>query len=331
MSYWAGKKVLVTGCNGFVGGWLTQRLVDQGAQVFGLIWEVDPDAHFYRAGLSDRITCVPGDIRDVPLLTKTLADGNIDTVFHLAAQAIVTKAKLSPLETYETNTMGTWALLEAARSARSLQRIVVASTDKVYGDRDELPYLESSPLCATNPYDVSKAAADLIARSYAKTYHLPLAVVRCGNIYGGGDLNFDRLIPSTIIAALQNEHPLVRSDGTLTRDYMYVDDAVDAYLMLGQALDQQRFHGEVFNFGNEQPFTVLEIIGRVLDLMGRRHLTPIVQNVAEAEIQHQYLSAAKAKDELGWVPAHDLGSGLPKTISWYEAFPAERVPETVSA
>ena len=331
MSYWAGKRVFVTGCTGFIGGWLTQRLVDSGAQVFGLIWEVDPDAHFYRAGLDKRVTCVPGDIRDLPLLKKTMADGHIDTVFHLAAQAIVTKATLSPLETYETNTMGTWALLEAARSVSSLQRIVVASTDKVYGDQKELPYLESSPICATNPYDVSKAAADLIARSYAETYHLPLAVVRCGNIYGGGDLNFDRLIPGAILAGLQNERLLVRSDGTLTRDYLYVGDAVDGYLMLGQALDQQRFHGEVFNFGNEEPFTVLEVIDKVLSLMGQQHLTPIVQNVARAEIQHQYISAAKAKDELGWVPAHDLGSGLPKAISWYEAFPSEKAQETASA
>ena len=325
MSYWSGKRVLVTGCTGFVGGWLTERLVDEGAVVSGLIWEEDRDAHFFRAGLGRRINCVPGDIRDLTLLTKTLADGEIDTVFHLAAQAIVTKARISPLETYETNTMGTWALLEAARASASLRRIVVASTDKVYGDQEELPYRESTPIRAINPYDVSKASADLIAHSYAETYGFPLAVIRCGNIYGGGDLNFDRLIPGTIRAVLQNEHVLVRSDGTCTRDYLYVDDAVDAYLMLAQALDQDEFHGEAFNFGNERPFTVLEIVDKILAMMGRQDLKPVVQNVATAEIQHQYLSASKAMDRLGWSPAHDLESGLGKTIPWYEALPSEKV------
>ena len=331
MSYWAGKRVLVTGCTGFVGGWLTQRLVDEGAAVLGLIWEVDPDACFYRGGLDNRITCIPGDVRDLPLLTKVLAHGRIDTVFHLAAQAIVTRANLSPLETFETNTRGTWALLEAARGVGSLRRIVVASSDKVYGEQEDLPYGESSPLCAVNPYDVSKACADLIALSYAKTFRLPLAVVRCGNIYGGGDLNFDRLIPGTIRAALRNENPIVRSDGTFTRDYLYVADAVDAYLLLARALDQERLYGEAFNFGNELPFTVLEVVSQILDLIGCRHLAPVVRDVATAEIRHQYLSSTKARGRLGWAPAYSLESGLRETISWYEGFLSEKAPETARA
>jgi CDP-glucose 4,6-dehydratase len=331
MSYWASKRVLVTGCTGFVGGWLTERLVNEGAAVFGLVWEADPDAHFFRGGLDGRITCVPGDIRDLPLLTKLLSDYDVDTVFHLAAQAIVTKANVSPLVTYETNVDGTWTLLEAVHRTASVRRVVIASSDKVYGDQDDLPYRESNPLCAANPYDVSKACADLIAQSYAKTFSLPLAVVRCGNIYGGGDLNFDRLIPGTIRAALRNENPLVRSDGTFTRDYLYVADAVDAYLLLAQALDQERFHGEAFNFGNERPFTVLEVIARILELMKSVHLAPVVQDVATAEIRHQYLSSTKARDRLGWAPAYTLESGLRETISWYKSFLPEIAPETARA
>lgn len=331
MKYWAGKRVLVTGCTGFVGGRLAHRLVDAGAIVFGLIWGADPNANFYREGLEKRVTCVPGDIRDLALLTNVLGHDHIDTVFHLAAQAIVTKANVSPQDTYDTNARGTWTLLEAARQISSLRRVVVASTDKVYGEQESLPYRESSPLSATNPYDVSKVCADLIAQSYAKTFCLPVAVVRCGNIYGGGDLNFDRLIPGTIRAALQNKNPMLRSDGTFTRDYLYVDDAVEAYLRLAQALDHERFHGEAFNFGNEQPFPVLEVVARILDLTGRRNLTPVVQDVATAEIRNQYLSSAKARNELGWAPTYHLDSGLRETISWYEGFLSEKAPKTAAA
>lgn len=324
MSYWADKRVLVTGCTGFVGSWLTKRLVDEGATVVGLIWEVDTDAVFYQLGLHNHIACVPGDIADLPLLSEVLADHHIDTVFHLAAQAIVTKANVSPLETYESNTRGTWVLLEAVRIADSIQRVVVASSDKVYGEQEILPYLESTSLSAINPYDVSKACADLIAQSYAKTFHLPLAILRCGNIYGGGDLNFNRLIPGTIHAALKNEDPLIRSDGLFTRDYLHVDDVVSACLLVAQAIDEDRLCGEPFNFGNEQPFTVLEVVEEILGQMDCKHLSPVIQNSATAEIRHQYLSAAKAKEQLGWVPAHNLESGLRATIPWYETFLSEK-------
>jgi CDP-glucose 4,6-dehydratase len=328
MSYWDGKRVLVTGCTGFVGGWLAKRLVDEGAKVIGLVWDPDPHAVFYLLGLDRCVACVSGDITDLPLLEKVLSANSVDTVFHLAAQALVTRANLSPLETFETNAKGTWVLLEAIRRARFVKRVVVASSDKAYGEQKDLPYRESSPLCPTNPYDVSKACADLIAQSYAKTFHLPEGIVRSGNIYGGGDLSFDRLIPGTVRAAFNNENPVIRSDGTYTRDYLYVADAVDAYLQVAKAMDEERFHGEAFNFGNERPFTVLEVVADILDLMACRHLTPVIQSDAPAEIQHQYLSAAKAREQLGWSSVYSLKEGLCETISWYEAYLSGKVHGT---
>lgn len=317
--YWTGKTILVTGCTGFVGAWLTERLVQEGAKVIGLILETIPDANFYHLGLDRRIICVPGDINDFPLLRRIITDRDVDTVFHLAAQAIVTTANTAPLETLETNTRGTWLLLEALRNATSVQRIVVASSDKVYGDQEPLPYTEEAPLLATNPYDVSKACADLIAQSYAKAFGLPIGIVRCGNIYGGGDLNFDRVIPGTISAAFRGENPPIRSDGTYTRDYLYVADAIQSYLLVGQALDDSQFHGRAFNFGHELPYTVLEVVHMILKLMQRSDLEPIILNSATNEIRHQYLSASKARGELGWAPTYDLQSGLRETIAWYEA------------
>lgn len=307
MSYWAGRRVLITGCTGFLGGWLTERLVTQGADVYGLVWEVDPDALFFRHGLDRQVTCIPGDVRNLSLLRRIVEGCGIEAVFHLAAQAIVTRANSSPLETYETNTGGTWTLLEALRLAGHVRQIVVASSDKVYGDQKDLPYRESSPLCATNPYDVSKACADLIARSYARTFGLPLAVVRCGNIYGGGDLNFDRLIPGTIRAVLRDENPIIRSDGAFTRDYLYVDDVVDAYLLVAQAIEGQRCYGESFNFGTGQPFSVLQVVRLILEITGRYHLRPIVLDAARAEIRHQSLSSEKARRCLGWRPHSRVG------------------------
>lgn len=331
MSYWDGKRVLVTGCTGFIGGWLTKRLVDEGATVVGLVWDAEdaePDATFYSLGLDRRVTCTTGDVRDLLLLENVLSDNCVDTAFHLAAQAIVTKANVSPLETFETNASGTWVLLEAIRRVGSLKRIVVASSDKVYGDQEDLPYRENSPLLAANPYDVSKACADLIAQSYAATFHLPIGIVRCGNIYGGGDLNFDRLIPGTVRAAFNNEAPIIRSDGTYTRDYLYVSDAVDGYVRVAEALDEERFHGEAFNLGNERPFTVLQVVAEILDSMACRHLTPIIQGCAVAEIRHQYLSATKAREQLGWSSVYSLKEGLCETISCYEAHLSGKVHGT---
>ncbi len=316
--YWAGKNVLVTGCTGFLGAWLTKRLVEEGARVVGLIWESASEASFCRLGLDKLIVCEPGDIRDLPLLRRITRDHAVDTVFHLAAQALVTNANVAPLDTFETNTKGTWLLLEALRELGPSLRVVVASSDKVYGDQEPLPYTEDAPLLAANPYDVSKACADLVAQSYAKAFGLPVGIVRCGNIYGGGDLNFDRVIPGTIRSALWGENPLIRSDGTFTRDYLYIDDAVQAYLLVAQALDDSRFHGEAFNFGNERPYTVLEIVDLILKLMERPDLEPVILNSATNEIRHQYLASERARRELGWAPAFGLERGLPETIAWYE-------------
>lgn len=323
MNYWAGRRVFITGCTGFVGAWLTERLLDEHASVTGLIFDDDPNTNFYKLGLGKQVKCIPGTITDLGLIQRTIENGAFETIFHLAAQAIVTTANLTPLETWETNTRGTWNLLEAVRNSSTPAKVVVASSDKAYGDSVDLPYLETHPLAAMHPYDASKACADIVAQCYAKTYRLPVAVVRCGNIYGGGDVNFSRLIPGTIRSVALNERPLIRSDGLYTRDYLYVDDAVSGYLRVGESLDSSEDYGEAYNFGTGQPVSVLDVVERILRLMGREDLQPTIQNVAAGEILHQYLSTGKASQQLGWEPEFTLEAGLNQAISWYREFLAD--------
>jgi CDP-glucose 4,6-dehydratase len=319
-TFWCDRPTLVTGATGLVGGWLVRRLLDHGADVVCLVRDWVPQSELARSGLIERVKVVRGDIRDQALLERVLGEYEIDTVMHLAAQTIVTIANRNPVSTFETNVAGTWSLLEACRRSPRVKQIVVASSDKAYGDQEQLPYDESTPLQGRHPYDVSKSCADLIAHSYAVTYGLPVAITRCGNFYGGGDLNWNRIVPGTIRSAIRNERPVIRSDGNFTRDYFYVEDGAAAYMLLAerQARDPS-LRGAAFNFSNELQLTVTDLVQRILGLMGSE-LRPDVRNEASNEIRHQYLSAAKARERLHWEPLFTLDDGLRKTIHWYERF-----------
>lgn len=319
-SYWKNKKVFVTGCTGLLGAWLTRALIEKGAGVVGLIRDGMPQSNLYRFGLEKSISIVKGDLEDYFLLERCLNEHGIDTVFHLAAQAIVGTANRNPLSTFETNIRGTWNVLEACRRNAKVKRIVIASSDKAYGEHEKLPYTEDYPLRGLHPYDVSKSCTDLISQTYHKTYKLPVCITRCGNIFAGGDLNFNRIIPGTIQSVLKNESPIIRSDGTFVRDYIYVVDIVMAYLFLAEKMDTLDIHGEAFNFSNEQPMSVVEIVNTILKLMKREDVSPVIQNEASNEIKYQYLTSAKARAQLGWKPRFTLEEGLLETIEWYVAF-----------
>jgi len=325
-NFWKDRPVLVTGCTGLLGPWLTSDLVERGANVVGLVRDNVPRTNFLKLGLDRRITVVRGEIEDYFLLERILNEYEIESVFHLAAQTIVTIANRNPLSTFDTNMKGTWNLLEACRRSPTVKRIVVASSDKAYGDQKSLPYQEDAPLQGRYPYDVSKSAADLLAASYWHTYRLPVCVTRCGNLFGGGDFNFNRIVPGTIRSALRNESPIIRSDGTLKRDYFYVRDAADAYLTLAEQMGSLRCHGEAFNFSLEQPMTVLEITKAVLTQMKKKDLKPDIKNEASGEILNQYLSAEKARRMLGWKPRFSLAEGLTETIRWYTEYFDEESP-----
>jgi len=253
-----------------------------------------------------------------------LNEYEIDTVFHLGAQTIVSIANKNPMSTFAANINGSWNLLEACRSIDSVSRIVVASSDKAYGMHEVLPYTEKFPLLGSHPYDVSKACADLIARAYHITYGLPVCVTRCGNFFGGGDLNFNRIVPGTIKSVIYGRRPIIRSDGTYIRDYIYIMDAVEAYLLLAEKMDDKSIHGEAFNFSNEIQMTVLDITKLILKLMGRSELRPEILNTVKAEIKHQYLCAEKAKAILGWKSRYKIEEGLKETIKWYQEFFKQR-------
>ncbi|MDP1808383.1 MAG: GDP-mannose 4,6-dehydratase [Actinomycetota bacterium] len=318
-NYWRHKNVFVTGCSGLLGSWLTKRLVDEGANVTGLIRDVTPDSYLYLSGTDRRINVVNGAVEDYLLLERALGEYEVDTIFHLAAQTIVGIANRNPLSTFESNIKGTWCLLEAARRSPTIKKAVVASSDKAYGRQETLPYTEEAPLIGQHPYDVSKSCADLIAKSYFLSFSLPVCVTRCGNFYGGGDLNFNRLVPGTIRSVLSGEPPVIRSDGSYVRDYFYVEDAVDAYLHLAAAMDDPAIHGEAFNFSNELQISVSDMTKRILEVMGS-DLKPKILAEAKNEIPHQYLSAAKAKRLLGWRLESDLAANLEKTVAWYKAY-----------
>lgn len=328
--FWHQRNVFVTGPTGFLGSWLVAALVDAGAEVVGLIRDWVPQANLFYSGNYPRIVSVRGDVRDRDLLERILGEYEIDTVFHTAAQSIVPVANRNPLSTFATNIAGTWNLLEACRRSPLVKRIVVASSDKAYGASATLPYDEATPLRGAHPYDVSKSCADLLCQSYAATYRLPVSLTRCGNFYGGGDLNFNRLVPGTIRSVIRGSAPIIRSDGLLERDYFYIEDAVDAYLRLAEKMEALELAGAAFNFSNQTPVTVADVVARILRLMDSR-LQPIVQNVATNEIKAQYLTAAKAQAVLGWQPTHDLEQGLQKTIAWYQQYFTAREQRRPSA
>jgi CDP-glucose 4,6-dehydratase len=320
-AFWRDRPVLVTGATGLLGSWLVRRLVAARADVVALVRDWVPRSILLSsADLVSKVTFVRGDVRDQELLERVMGEYETDTVFHLAAQTIVGVANRNPVSTLDTNIRGTWALLEAARRSPLVKSIVTASSDKAYGDHETLPYDETAALKGEHPYDASKSCADLVARMYAVTFGVPVAITRCGNFYGGGDLNWNRLVPGTIRSALRGERPVIRSDGSPIRDYFYVEDGAAAYMCLAQALHgRPKLRGEAFNFSNELQEDVRALTQRILARMGVS-LKPIVRNEATHEIQHQWLSAAKARRVLGWTPQFTLDEGLDRTIAWYREF-----------
>jgi len=322
-NFWRDRNVFVTGATGLLGAWMTEELLARGAHVIALVRDEVPNSRFYREGLRQRVDVVPGALEDFDCLERAINEYEVETVLHLGAQTIVGTASRSPISTFETNVRGTWNLLEAAReNERLVKRVVVASSDKAYGAHDVLPYTEDAPLQGRFPYDVSKSCTDLIALSYFHTYGTPVAITRCGNLYGGGDLNYNRLIPGTIRSLLAGERPIVRSDGSFVRDYFYVRDAVAAYLDLADAMGEKRFHGQAFNFGTETPLSVLQLVEKIVAAVGRKDLPPVIKNEATHEIPKQYLDCSKARKWLGWKPRWTLEQGLAETLDWYQRAPA---------
>ena len=320
-AFWQERPVLVTGATGLLGSWLTRELLNQGAFVVALIRDWLPENELFRSGDLARVCVVRGDICDQQTVERALGEYEIDTVFHLAAQTIVGIANRNPISTFESNIRGTWSVLEACRRSPLVKQIVVASSDKAYGSHEQLPYSESAALQGRHPYDVSKSCADLLAQSYATTYGLPVCVTRCGNLYGGGDLNWNRIVPGTIRSAMNGEPPIIRSDGSYIRDYFYVEDGALAYLSLAEQMASNRIlAGEAFNFSNEIQVTVLDLAKTILSLIGREDLELDVRGEASNEITHQYLNAGKARSLLGWHPRYSLEEGLTRTILWYRDF-----------
>ena len=324
--YWKGKRVFITGATGIVGSWLTEALVKSGAYVVALVHDWDPQSDLIRAGIINQLNVVTGALEDYATLERAINEHGVDTVFHLGAQPIVTVANRSPLPTFETNIRGSYNLLEACRvHSDMVKRVVIASSDKAYGDSDALPYTEDMPPLGRHPYDVSKSCTDLLAQAYWHTYQLPVGIARCGNIYGGRDLNWSRIVPGTIQSIIENKAPTIRSDGTFVRDYVYVEDVVGAYVSLAQALDQPEIRGQAFNFSSESHVSVIEIVNAILRLMGREDLKPTILDEVRAEIKDQYLSSGKARKLLGWEARYTLEEGLRETIVWYQKFLGESI------
>ncbi len=320
-SIWRDRPALVTGGTGLVGSWLVRCLVEAGASVVCLVRDWVPGSEAVRSKVLEQVNVVRGDICDRAILERTLGEYEVNTVFHLAAQTIVGIANRNPISTFEANVEGTWNVLEACRRSPLVKAIVVASSDKAYGDQEHLPYSEDTPLEGRHPYDVSKSCADLITQAYGKTYGMPVAITRCGNFYGGGDLNWNRIVPGTIRSVIRGERPVIRSDGQFVRDYFYVEDGAACYMLLAEQLlrDANRLRAQAFNFSNEIQVTVTELVKLILEKMNSS-LTPDIRNEASNEIRHQYLSAERARQHLGWHPLFSLEEGLTRTVAWYTEF-----------
>lgn len=316
---WKNRNVFITGITGFLGSHLAKELVRRGANVVGLIRDHVPHSYLYEGEEIKKITVVNGSLDDLSLIERALGEHEIDTVFHVAAQAIVGVANRNPISTFQANIEGTWNVLEACRRSPLVKRIIVASSDKAYGDQETLPYDESMPLRGQHPYDVSKSCTDLISQAYHKSYGLPVCITRCGNLYGAGDLNFNRIIPQTIRSIVNGESPVIRSDGTLIRDYFYVDDAINAYILLAEKIEELNLGGEAFNFSNEVQLTVKDLVAKIMSII-HSELEVKVLNEASNEIKHQYLSAQKSRTVLGWLPKYTVREGLENTVKWYMNF-----------
>jgi CDP-glucose 4,6-dehydratase len=330
--FWTRRPVLVTGATGFLGGWIVKALLDRETRVVALVRDSVPHCMFAREGLGTRTEVVQGALEDFDTLRRVCAEYEIGTILHLAAQSIVGVAKTDPLSTLETNVRGTWNLLEAARQT-AVREIVVASSDKAYGPSEDLPYREEHPMQGRYPYDVSKSCVDLVCRMYAETYELPVCVTRCGNLYGGGDLNWSRTVPGVIRATHHGERFVIRSDGKFVRDFLYVRDAADAYLLLARRMNADHsLWGQAFNFSLELRLSVLDLTQKILEMMKREDLEPVIQNSASSELREQYMSAEKAPRILRWSPRYGLDRGLEETIAWYTHFWTQTAsPPTASA
>ena len=321
MNFWKNHNVFITGASGLLGSSMVEELLGKGANVTCLVRDWVYGSKLLESDYLAKCNIVRGELVDYDLLLRAINEYEIDTVFHLGAQTIVGTASRSPLSTFEANIKGTWNILEACRQcSQKIERVLVASSDKAYGSHADLPYTEKTPLVGRFPYDVSKSCTDLISMSYFHTYQTPVAITRCGNLFGAGDLNFNRLIPGTIKSALNNEAPIIRSDGKFVRDYFYVKDAVDAYLCLAEKMPDQTFTGEDFNFGTETPLSVIQLVDEILQAMGKNELVPKILNQASHEIREQFLDCTKAKTMLGWQPTRTLKDGLTETIVWYKAW-----------
>jgi CDP-glucose 4,6-dehydratase len=318
------SRALVTGGRGFVGAWLCRALLERGTAVrsFDRRGPHLRPSTLALLGIDGEVEEVEGDLRDGDALRAAIAGS--DAVFHLAAETIVGTVRADPVAGFETNVGGTWTLLEACR-AEATERVVFASSDKAYGAHEELPYREDFPLQATAPYEASKAAADIIARSYWPSFGVPVAVTRFANIYGGGDLNFSRLVPEAVCAAVEGRAPVLRSDGSPVRDLLYVEDAAAAYLAIADALDRDDVRGEAFNAGGERPYSVLEVVSEITRLAGAA-VEPEIRGAGnpEGEIDRQFVDASKIRERCGWSPRVTLAEGLERTIDWYRAHPDAR-------
>lgn len=319
-NFWQKQNVLVTGGNGFIGGALSRKLVEQGANVVIIVRDWPRLGTLNLLGIEGKVTIAKGSVSDLEFIHRVLNEYEIETVFHLAAQSIVKIANTSPLSTFESNIKGTWSILEACRRFPKIKRIVTASSDKAYGEQEQLPYVEEMSLLGLSPYETSKACADILARSFHNTYGLPIAVTRCANVYGGGDLNTSRIIPATVLSALKGKKPIIWNKGTCMRDFIYIDDAVRAYLLLAQALDRKEVQGRAYNFGSNNPVVIVDLINLILSLAGRSDLEPIAlsNNQIAKEINKQFMSFDRAKKELGWEPKWSIEQGLKQTIDWYK-------------
>lgn len=323
--FWQDRSVFITGATGLLGSWLVRGLLERNADVTALVRDWVPQSELVASHSLGRIKVVRGDVRDQELIERILGEYETDTVFHLAAQTIVGVANRNPVSTFDVNIGGTVAVLEACRRSPLVKQIVVASSDKAYGDQEILPYDEKTPLQGRHPYDASKSCADLVSQSYWTTFETPVCITRCGNFYGGGDLNWNRLVPGTIRSAIRGERPVIRSDGTYIRDYFYIEDAAAAYMTLAEAMAKDRtLLGEAFNFSNELQSTVLDLVKKILAITGKKDLDPEILNQTKSEIRDQYLSAKKAREVLGWTPSYTLEDGLQKTFEWYNQYFKER-------
>ena len=320
-TYWSGKRVLVTGASGMVGSWLTQWLASSGAYTVAFIADTDPQSELVRSGTINKVSVVNGRLENYEDVERAINNHEVDSIFHLGAQPIVGAADRAPRHTFESNIQGTWNLLDACRVLSPLvKRIVVASSDKAYGTQPILPYTEDMSMNGDHPYEVSKSCTDLISTTYARTYGTPVTIARCGNIYGGGDLNWNRIVPGTFRSLLRGEQPVLRSDGTFVRDYLHVDDIVSAYLTLGEQTDKPEFAGQGFNFSDESPLTVMQIYKAICEAAGWKDTEPLILNAASSEIKDQYLDSTKAHNVLGWRASVTLEDGLKRSFDWYRNF-----------